>query len=234
MIKEIINIVKKPFQKKLNKNFYKQFIGDNKLFFDIGANIGFKTEVFRKIGVSVVSVEPQINCFEILKKKFSLDLNVKLVNKGIGNKKEFLKIKISSSSSLISTFSDKWKNDGRFNNFVYDQEQEVEIITFDDLITEFGVPDFAKIDVEGYEYEVVRGLSKKIPCISFEFTSEFFDDSKKIISHLWGLGYRSFNYGQGEKMKLHLENWLEKDEFVGYLSGEIKNDINIWGDIYAK
>jgi len=145
-----------------------------------------------------------------------------------------LKIKISSSSSFISTFSDKWQKEGRFNNFVYDDEQNVEMITFDDLIAEFGVPDFAKIDVEGYEYEVISGLTKKIPCLSFEFTSEFFGDSIKIIEHLCSLGFSEFNYGQGEAMKLKLPNWLTKENFINHINNEIKTNKDLWGDIYAR
>ncbi len=125
MMGRIIALIKSPFKYFLNKKFYSQFVGDNKLFFDIGANVGFKTKVFRSLGVSVVSVEPQENCFAILKNKFGEDGKVKLVNKGISNQSGEMKIKISSSSSLISTFSDKWQKDGRFSNFVYDNEQIV-------------------------------------------------------------------------------------------------------------
>jgi len=234
MIGKILGFLKGPFQRKSNEIFYKQFIGENKLFFDIGANVGFKTEVFRKLGVTVVSVEPQHSCFDILKNKFTKDDKVKLVNNGIGSQRGSLKIKISSSSSLISTFSDKWTKDGRFNNFLYDQEQDVEVITFEDLIADYGVPDFAKIDVEGYEYEVISGLKQKIPCLSFEFTSEFFSDSIKIIDYLTSLGYKNFNYGQGEKMKLKLNEWLDKDSFLRHILSEIESNKGVWGDIYVK
>lgn len=234
MINRIITFLRTPFKFLENKKFYNQFIGKNKLFFDIGANIGFKTKVFRSLGINVVAVEPQENCFAILTNKFIEDNKVKLVNKGISNQRGEMKIKISSSSSLISTFSDKWQKDGRFNNFSYDKEQMVKVITFDDLVNEYGVPDFVKIDVEGYEYEVISGLNKKIPCLSFEFTSEFFTDSIKILEHLEKLGFTQFNYGDGEKMKLIFDNWLNKNEFVNYIINQIKENPNLWGDVYAK
>ena len=40
-------------------SFYSNFISSNDLCFDIGANIGSKTEAFLAIGASVVAVEPQ-------------------------------------------------------------------------------------------------------------------------------------------------------------------------------
>jgi FkbM family methyltransferase len=234
MLKKIVNFFNKPFNCIANRNFYSQFIGVNKLFFDIGANIGFKTGVFRSLDVNVVTVEPQKKCFEILLKKFGKDHRIKLVNKGISDHRGELKIKISSSTSLISTFSDKWQKDGRFNDFVYDGEQTVDVITFDDLVSSYGVPDFAKIDVEGYEYEVISGLTKKIPCISFEFTSEFFADSIKILNHFSSLGFTEFNYGQGEKMKLIYTKWISKADLVRDINSQIESDKNLWGDIYAR
>lgn len=234
MLSKILSVLKLPFNFQLNKKFYRQFIGQYSKFFDIGANVGFKTKVFRSLGVEVIAVEPQASCFNILKTKFNTDAKVKLVNKGISSEKGELKIKISSTSSYISTFSDKWQKEGRFNNYNYDGEQIVSVITFDDLISDYGMPDFVKIDVEGYEYEVIKGLSKKIPCLSFEFTSEFFNDAIKILNHLQDLGFSQYNCGLGEKMSLTLDQWVERDYFIDYLKKQIISNKDLWGDIYAK
>jgi hypothetical protein len=48
----------------------------------------------------------------------------------------------------------------------------VNVATLDSLIDEFGVPDYAKIDVEGFDLEVLRGLSRPIPLLSFEYNSQ--------------------------------------------------------------
>lgn len=234
MFGKIVNLIKYPFNLKANKNFYSQFIGNNKLFFDIGANIGFKTKVFRDIGVKVIAIEPQKDCLKILSNKFKEDNQVVLVDKGISNQKGNLKIKISSTSSGVSTFSDKWQKEGRFNKYVYDKEQNVDMITMDDLINDYGIPDFCKIDVEGYEYEVISGLTKKIPCISFEFTSEFFDNTIKILNFLKNLGFEKFNFGTGETMNLKLKEWIDVENIITIINDEIKNNDDLWGDIYAK
>ncbi|PIT88170.1 MAG: hypothetical protein COU29_04125 [Candidatus Magasanikbacteria bacterium CG10_big_fil_rev_8_21_14_0_10_36_32] len=214
--------------------FYKQFIGKNNLFFDIGANVGDRTFVFRKIGVAVVAVEPQNKCAGILKKKFQKDSDVSIVQKGIGDKPGKMKINICSEADTISTFSEQWKTESRFKNLSFDKTEEVQIITLEDLVVEYGIPDFCKIDVEGYELPVILGLKTKIPCISFEFTSEFIDITEDCLEALFEKGYTEFNYTKGEEMKLVLTGWLDKEKFVSILKDNILTDSDLWGDIYAK
>ena len=89
-----------------------------------------------------------------------------------------------------------------------------------------------KIDVEGFEYEVLKGLSKKVGIISFEFTSEFFKDSEKCINYLISLGYEKFNFSLGEKKKFDLE-WSNSEIIINKLKNYIESDNLLWGDIYA-
>ncbi|MEN8172361.1 MAG: hypothetical protein ABFS03_05715, partial [Chloroflexota bacterium] len=42
--------------------FYSQFIASNDLCFDVGANRGSRTKIFRQLGTRVVAVEPQAAC----------------------------------------------------------------------------------------------------------------------------------------------------------------------------
>lgn len=234
MCTKIYTLCKYPFQWVSNFLFYRKFLGTYKLFFDIGANVGFKTGIFRQIGASVVSVEPQTKCFDVLSSKFGSDKRVHLVKKGIASSSGFLEIHISKSSAYISTFSDAWQSSGRFSDFSFDDTEKVEMITLDTLIDMYGVPDFVKVDVEGFERQVFDGLTKKIPCVSFEFTSEFFSDSRLIVEKLKTLGFSTFNYCAGEKMKLQLSVWVGGDELLNILSDKISQDSLYWGDVYAK
>ena len=79
-------------------------------------------------------------------------------------KKGYLKLQICENAPTISTMSDKWIKDGRFSNdYKWTKTQLVAVTTLDDLIKEYGSPKFCKIDVEGFEYPVLKGLTKPIP-----------------------------------------------------------------------
>ena len=82
--------------------------------------------------------------------------------------------------------------------------------TLDALSEQYGVPDFVKIDVEGYETNVLRGMSNLPAHLSFELTlPECIDDALFCVDHLAGLGRPLFNYSLGERMRLELRDWLD-------------------------
>ena len=49
--------------------------------------------------------------------------------------------------------------DRRFGRVRWDRTVEVEVVTLDDLVMACGVPSFCKVGVEGFEAEVLSGLS---------------------------------------------------------------------------
>ena len=69
----------------------------------------------------------------------------------------------------------------------------VPVTTLDELVTTHGRPDFCKIDVEGYEPEVLSGLSQPLPVIQFEFHGELMADAAACLDKLETLGMRRFN-----------------------------------------
>lgn len=184
--------------------FYSQFIINGDLCFDIGANIGGRTEIFLELGAKVVCIEPQQSCLQKLYELFGNNQNVSIVAKAVADREGEAEIAICKDTPTISTMSSKWRNEGRFSkDYKWTSAQKVFTTTLDTLISQYGSPVFCKIDVEGFEDSVLKGLTKPaISVISFEFTKEFFDDSKQCINHLLSIGPIEFNCSMGESMKL--------------------------------
>lgn len=218
------------FQRQAKK-FYSQFLGQGGLCFDVGANIGNQTDIFLALGSSVICIEPQPKCVSKLTEKYEQNSQVIVVAKGVAAQPDILSLSLCESASTIATFSEEWKT-GRFRNYRWESTVDVPVTTLDALIQEFGVPVFCKIDVEGFEYQVLKGLSSTIPALSFEFTKEFIDNAKLCVDYLRSIGSAEFNFALGESMTLVLSEWVDANAVLDHLH-QITDDL-LWGDIYVK
>jgi FkbM family methyltransferase len=198
------------------------------LYFDIGAHIGDKTKEFLVAGASkVIAVEPTPDLFQIV------DPRVILVQKAVSNKQGRAKFRLSSHTT-ISSLEEKWHTQGRFAPLFSDSKIIiVETVTLNSLVDEYGLPDFCKIDVEGHEYAVLEGLSYPIPCLSFEFTAEFFEDAIRCLDWLEALSYRTFGCTINTQSCVKLDYGpAPRDKLQYFLEKECINK-QTWGDIYA-
>ena len=221
-------------ERKAEKNIFKiysNFVSEGDLVFDIGANKGTMTKMFLKLGAKVVCVEPNPYCIKILKRKFGDNKDVIIVGKGLSNKRGKLRFFICSKANEISTFSKEWKK-GRYSYQEWDKEAIVPVTTLERLIKQYGTPEFCKIDVEGYEPNVLRGLKSKISFISFEFHKEALRDAKTCLDLISYIGKANFNFSTHEGSKLNSKVWLGSKELLRRLKSA--PDDCLRGDIYAK
>jgi len=228
-------------RKKLLK-FYSRFIKKDDLCFDIGANYGRRTEIFLKLGARVVAVEPQDACIQELEKKYGSNKRVILVKKAISDKQGEEELMISDSHTL-SSMSKEWINSIKSSDmffvstqaFSWQKTAKVRVTTLNHLIKEYGKPAFLKIDVEGYEYKVLKSLSEPIKVVSFEFTPTqvFILSAINIVKHLASIGEVKFNYSFGESISLVLNEWVGPDEITNILLN-LPKKTPISGDIYAR
>ncbi len=234
----LINFVNR---KKLLK-FYSQFIKKDDLCFDIGANFGLRTEIFLKLGAKVVAVEPQAVCMQKLQKKYGNNEKVTLIKKAISDNHGKEELMVSDSHTL-SSMSKEWidsiKSSSMFfvstQAFKWQKTATVAVTTLDRLIYKYGKPAFCKIDVEGYEYRVIKGLSEPIKAVSFEFTPtpEFILSAINIVEYLASIGEFQFNYSFGESISLVLKGWVESEEISNILLN-LPKKTPVSGDIYAR
>lgn len=159
--------------------FYRPLLREKGLCFDVGANLGQRSEIFRKLGCRIVLVEPNPKCKETLDFLFMKDHEIEIVQKAVGAASGQLKFYTHEADATGSALPD-WdvKVYGRDRGLT---EQLVPVTTLDALIDQYGRPDFVKIDVEGFEFEVLNGLSQSLDLVSFEFHA---DDMIKTLTCL--------------------------------------------------
>lgn len=220
-------------RKRRYVKFYSQFIKKGDLCFDIGANIGEKTYAFLKLGAKVVAVEPQKSCVNILRKKFGHRTNLIIVPKALGRIAGVAEIQICDStpvSSLSSEFVNYLKRE--YTDLKWTSSEKVEVVTLDSLIEEYGLPKFCKIDVEGYEMEVLNGLHQTIRFLSFEFNAPFIAKAIECVGIMKRFGKPEFNYSIFEEMDLLLSEWVDETSMIEILSALPKKYET--GDIYVR
>jgi len=213
------------------KRFYSQFISPGDLVFDVGANVGNITSVFLKLGARVVSVDPRPSCVRKLKSRFGRNSQVTVVAEGVSDRAGKLDFHVCEKRSGISTFSDRWTK-GRFSNQEWGKKISVNVTTLDLLIKKYRAPRFCKIDVEGFELKVLKGLKEKIRFISFEFDRAEFEDARNCVNQLSSSFNVRFNYSLFNRFELESGDWLSADDVMAQLT-RIKGS-ELYGDIYAR
>jgi FkbM family methyltransferase len=216
---------------------YSQFIRPGDLCFDVGANLGSRVEVFLRLGAKVVAVEPQDNCVEYLRARYYRQPKVILVHKGLDEVEGERDLFVSSNDSRTSSMSTDWISAARSQTGVdrshqWDARQVVPVTTLDHLIACYGKPTFCKIDVEGFEYPILKGLSQPLKALSFEYQPALIGAAVDCVSYLATLGNYEFNCSAGETLEMALPDWVDAQdmsEALNTLSTEWSG-----GDVYAR
>ena len=213
------------------RNFFRTLPVNSSLYFDVGANRGDRTAFFVGLGKRVVAIEPQPVCLQTLKQRFSDNPNVMIEPAGIGSTRGMGYLYVSSRYNAISSMDKNWQKGTKYGQF--DQRVKIRLTTLESLIKKHGLPDFCKIDVEGYELPVLEGLKTKIPCLNFEFHGNRLKEAGQCLERLKRLGYTRFNYGESENPP-KLDDWVDAAVLQQFLAVRAKEVKKFWGDIYAK
>ncbi len=152
------------FQRKVNYeiniwNNIKEYLNPNDLVFDIGGNIGqYALRFSEKVGKNgrVISFEPDFKNFAFLQFNTSINAckNVECLNMGLGESPETITFfRDTETGGRMGSFIKEFVHDN-FRGFT----DLVMVDTFDHMIKIYGEPDFVKIDVEGFELNVLKGI----------------------------------------------------------------------------
>ena len=228
-----------------------------KLVFDIGYNHGeFSiacTSQHRECKIIALEANP------MLTKNPPVLNNITLINKLVstesGKQTPFY---VNPAEDGISTASTEFLQNSRFtqgSKYIHHQSKwahpiSIESTTLTELIGEYGVPDFIKIDVEGYEKEVINGLNTTVPLLGFEWHEEDYQSVIDSVTRLSNLGFEKFGvvgYFEGDTPKelsiskkgdpymYFPENFYEWEELKPALDKVITPERRVhYGMLYAK
>lgn len=194
--KEFSNFKKKLYYEKaqhINFLFHKRikyeegiqnklsgYINEGDLVFDIGGNIGQYAIPFSELvgkNGKVISIEPDFKNYSFL--QFNMNINncqnVICLNSGIGgDDNNMVFFRDTETGGRMGTFKKEYVG-SNFSGFT----DKVSVIKFDTLISRYGIPSFVKIDVEGFENEVLSGLTLNFSnCV---FLIEVREETKKDV-----------------------------------------------------
>jgi FkbM family methyltransferase len=222
-------------RKKSMDRLYGQFIHRGDLAFDIGAHVGDRVASFRRLGARVVAVEPQPALVRVLRLFYGRKRNVVIESVLVGSSIGRADLRINVDNPTISTVSAAFVDaaDGApgWEGQRWTRMIRMPVTTLDTLIARHGTPAFIKIDVEGFEADVLAGLTKPVKALSFEFTTIQRDVAHRCIERCAALGFSTFNAALGESQMLIGETWMSAQEIRRWVDA-LPHDANS-GDIYA-
>lgn len=222
------------FKKRRMIDFYSKFIQPNDLCFDVGANIGERTELFYKLGAKVITFEPQNSCFVILQNKFSENKSITLLPFALGRVEKQDELLICDETNECSTLSQNFVSVySNYSNLHWQKKEKIQVTTLDKVIEKYGLPKFIKLDVEGYESEVLAGLNLKVKYIAFEFNRPLISDTILCLEKLKEIGNCRCNFIKYEFMELALKDWMPIKEFTKNLTKLIGEDV-LTGEIFIE
>ena len=188
------------------KNFM-NWINNGDFVLEIGGHIGYFTTLFAKL----VGENGKVDVFEPSNKNISylskniqnlpekLKKNVSIIEKGAGDTDDTLEFFIDPITGQNNSFVKNF--DGFFNNRKFSAETNVELISEQVLVIKLDsyfldkskFPNFVKIDVEGFEWNVIKGFKNTIELYKPSLMIEIQADQESIINYFIEINYNIFN-----------------------------------------
>jgi FkbM family methyltransferase len=217
-------------QERNDLDFYRAFIDPGDLVYDVGANYGEKSRVFLKLGARVVAFEPQPDCRAELEARCGKNGNLEVLQVAVGAEPGKGTLYVRQQRGVSGLIKD-WEGE-------IDGSIEVPIVKLDDVIKTHGRPKYVKVDVEGFEYEVLKGLRERVDWISFEYHLYKETDVRKTVEclqYLSKLGPYKVNITPAERLVFVLPDWLTPQDFLAQFPQKLLTmKLGGYGDVFVR
>jgi FkbM family methyltransferase len=214
---------------------YRRFLDVGDLAFDIGAHVGDRVASFRRLNARVIAVEPQPALVRVLRLFYGSDRKVTIEPVAVGRRAGTIELNLNLRNPTVATASQEFikaaKGAPGWEGQRWTKTRTVPMTTLDQLIARHGLPHFVKIDVEGFEDEVLAGCTHALPALSFEFTTIHRQVARNAIARLAKTNAYRFNAALGESQKLEHAEPLDREGILRWLEA-LPISANS-GDIYA-
>ncbi|MCO5732479.1 FkbM family methyltransferase [Rhizobium sp. SSA_523] len=224
-----------PWRRRSLHRFYGALIEPGHLVFDIGAHVGSRSRTLAALGARVVAVEPQPVFADFLERHLAKRL-LALERVAVGREMGEIDLHISTRHPTVTSISPEFlaaaKQSPGFSSVDWDSKVRVPMTTLESLVSRYGRPDFCKIDVEGVEADILRGMEAPLPLIAFEYIPSMMALTEAAIEVLEQKGRYRFNRVIGESHRFHAEEWVDALTLRRDLAGLPRDAPS--GDIYAR
>jgi len=149
---------------------------------DFGANVGIYSQLFAKYDSKVYSFEPDPIPYEQLKEKSIKLKNIYPIMKAVGTSNSKGKLYLDENYLLDKIFYSEHNSLVKEKDNVGDKFIEVEIVDIAEWLNDFEKIKFVKIDVEGFEVELINYLIDSTAIKKIEYI--FVETHEKRIQNL--------------------------------------------------
>jgi FkbM family methyltransferase len=206
------------------------------MLFDIGANRGLYTLANLSKYEKIILIDANPELCQQLRKIFASQpkcvIEHLLVSKDSGVPFYFCQADTLSTASLF------WVNSSRFTQ-THSWQRVDNLLTagIDQLVEKHGIPSYIKIDVEGYEKNVIMSMTRRYCPIAFEWAEESLEEILETIGYLDGIGFQEFAVQQKDDYDYlpPTEAYTTCGDIIALLRKECNRARKeLWGMIHCK